>query len=871
MNSDPDAAHAAIPPAQPELLGFRVVEQLGGAHSNVYKVRRESDQELFSAKVFIGLSPGAVQTVQHNCEQAFLLSHPRLIPVTGTGRSGDYFYILSEFTSGDSLAVCLERWRRLPYPQTLDMITALTQALAYGHMHGMHHGSLNPRKIMVLERIEATDERLRIAPDRGPDQVALFDPLNVKISGVGLGLPLETRADAAPVTAETLAPAWWYAAPERLAVEGEEGAPPGAVSDMFSLGCIFYQLLCGERPYAAATPTALRLKHQADGAALEPLRAVATPAKAVALIGHMIDREPAVRPSSYDALLEALSQLHAEHHAQLAQANAKPRRGGTSKRLNPVREAGQLLSAPPLPEKPYRTHFERTRERSWGRVLGFALLSSLATAGGIVAGFHFMNPPVARPAAPATPMVTQPPLTESRLPAVVPEAAAPAKDPLREAQAQTIYEELKPLVEREAEADAAAAIAALQKFQQEHSGTDAALKARTYCEFLEKKVARQAQPAPPAEPAMDPLLPRWEERHKQARTLAVAGRYDEALRLVEPQQLPTDLQTTAILKAAASTHGEIYAEVSRAWSATERDVLELISRREFEPALLKLDLVIKTWGVGEFIDRAQSLRIKVNAAQELDASRRKADELEKIRSREAETWAQQLYVIHVAAGKFQYDQALKGLETFQNIDLKNAQVKAEVADAVEIVGMQKDLLRRINARLDKAKLSIEWKNQRLRIMEINEKGVKGRTPEADPDPRQPGQGVAYITVPWSSVSLKTVYNNLYAYLIDTYQSDEHLMLAVFAHQHGLVEYEDEAAVAAQFGEAAARKVARVREALKRLDARLKMAPAGGAAVSPTPILSGTPAAPPQGVPSAANDGLLTPQPPPADAGVLPKP
>ncbi|MGH7145003.1 MAG: protein kinase domain-containing protein [Planctomycetota bacterium] len=860
MNPDAASKTSDFSSAHPHLAGFRVIEPLAGAGSNVFKVRREADQELLAAKIFTGLSPAVAQTLKHNCEQAFLLSHPRLIPVLGTGRSGENFYILAEFVPGDSLATCLERWRRLPYPQTLDMITALAQALAYAHMHGMCHGTLSPRQVLVLERLEMQEDLgLRIGPDRGPDAVAMFDPLNVKIAGVGIGLPLESGERPAAGGSAPATPSWLYAAPERIAAKADPAPAPSAESDIYSLGCIFHQLLCGEPPFAAADLPALRLKHQSEIASLEALRALDLPEKAIALIGHMVDVDPAVRPSTYDALLEALSQLHADYHARLAKANAKPRRGGTSGRLSPVREASLLLSAPPAPARAYRTHFSRRARRGWKSYTAVALLSSLATAAGIVAGLTFLHlgPRTDRTPErsalnahpnPSTPDAT----TAGHESSSAPDAAAD----LREAKAQAAYDELRSVVELASDRDLPTAILNLKAFEKTYAGTAVALKAQFYRSFLEKRAeslaAATANGAAPANrggstqsaaptqapDAADPrLTAQWEARRKQALDLAQAARYDEALKLVNPQSLPPELQTTTIMKSAADAYGGLYAEVGRAWSRTEQQVADQIGQRQFDAALLQLDLVIKTWGVDEFVAKAQELRVKVNTAQELDADHQRQLLSDRQKAHEAEAWSQQLYVIMVLAKKFQYDDALKAADDFRRLDLKNTAVKQEVDEAIETVALQKELLRRINGRLDKAKFEIEWKNQRLWIVEISERGVKGRTPEEDPDPKNPGHGVAYVTVPWTGIDVLTVYNNLFAYLLDTYQSDEHLMLAVFAHQQGLEnEYKSEALVAAKFGDPAAQKVSRMRDILARLDARMNQA-------EQSPAKAGTPAKP----------------------------
>jgi serine/threonine protein kinase len=147
------------------------------------------------------------------------LRHPRIVPVYEAGRAGERPYIAMALIAGSSLA---ERsvGRRLRVEQTAHVVADLAEALAYAHGQGIVHRDVKPANVRLDDEgaVYLMDFGIAYRPDSG--EVPLPP-------GVILGTPA-------------------YVAPEQ-AQGGQTDVLPA--SDQYSLGVVFYELLCGQPPF----------------------------------------------------------------------------------------------------------------------------------------------------------------------------------------------------------------------------------------------------------------------------------------------------------------------------------------------------------------------------------------------------------------------------------------------------------------------------------------------------------------------------------------------------------------------------------------------------------------------------------------------
>ncbi len=159
------------------------------------------------------------------------LAHPHILPLLDSGEvQGTFFYVMP-FVEGESLRDRLERERQLPLEDALQVAREVADALAYAHSLGVVHRDIKPENI-------------------------LFQAGHAVVADFGIAKAIAS-AGRAPLTATGLAvgtPA--YMSPEQAA---GSGALDGR-SDVYALGCVLFEMLAGETPYAGPTPQAILAK-----------------------------------------------------------------------------------------------------------------------------------------------------------------------------------------------------------------------------------------------------------------------------------------------------------------------------------------------------------------------------------------------------------------------------------------------------------------------------------------------------------------------------------------------------------------------------------------------------------------------------------
>jgi formylglycine-generating enzyme required for sulfatase activity/predicted Ser/Thr protein kinase len=190
-------------------------------------------------------------------------------------------YILMEYLQGQTLQKRLKQspGGRMPVSAALDLAEQVATTLAAVHDHGVIHRDLKPENIMLIE-----------------------DPLapngeRVKLLDFGIAKLVQDNA-AATLTQGPLG------TPLYMAPESCEGKRVGAEADVYSLGCVLYEALCGRPPYLEDGSNVM-LKHLFQ-VPLAPRRHVRDlPAAVNEFVLRLLSREPEDRPSAADVVREA--------------------------------------------------------------------------------------------------------------------------------------------------------------------------------------------------------------------------------------------------------------------------------------------------------------------------------------------------------------------------------------------------------------------------------------------------------------------------------------------------------------------------------------------------------------------------------------
>ncbi len=209
------------------------------------------------------------------------LRHPHLVPVLSAGQARGLLYYTMPFVEGESLRHRVAREGPLPIKDVIDLLHEVTDALSYAHRQGIIHRDLKPANILLEEgHAVITDFGIAKALSTAATGEGPRDQLT--LSGMIAGTPV-------------------YMAPEQAA-----GDKVDARTDLYSLGCLAYELLSGRPPFVAGSVQALIGAHIAERP--EPIsgRRPDVPHALGSLVMRLLEKEPADRPQSAEEVLRHL-------------------------------------------------------------------------------------------------------------------------------------------------------------------------------------------------------------------------------------------------------------------------------------------------------------------------------------------------------------------------------------------------------------------------------------------------------------------------------------------------------------------------------------------------------------------------------------
>ncbi|RVW07757.1 Stk1 family PASTA domain-containing Ser/Thr kinase [Prescottella agglutinans] len=259
-----------------EILGF-------GGMSEVHlgrDLRLSRDVAIKVLRADLARDPTFYLRFRREAQNAAALNHPAIVAVYDTGEAetdaGPLPYIVMEYVDGDTLRDILRAEGPMAPRRAMEVIADVCAALDFSHRNGIVHRDMKPANIMI-NRAGA-----------------------VKVMDFGIARAMADGQSTMTQTAAVIGTAQ-YLSPEQA-----RGDQVDARSDVYSLGCVLYELLTGEPPFKGDSPVAVAYQHVREDPKTPSLVNPAVPRALDSVILKAMSKNPANR---YQSAAEMRSDL----------------------------------------------------------------------------------------------------------------------------------------------------------------------------------------------------------------------------------------------------------------------------------------------------------------------------------------------------------------------------------------------------------------------------------------------------------------------------------------------------------------------------------------------------------------------------------
>jgi eukaryotic-like serine/threonine-protein kinase len=214
-----------------DILGFGGMSEVHLARD----VRLHRDVAVKVLRADLARDPSFYLRFRREAQNAAALNHPSIVAVYDTGEaetpSGPLPYIVMEYVDGVTLRDIVHNDGPLPPRRAIEIIADACQALNFSHRNGIIHRDVKPANIMI----STTNA--------------------VKVMDFGIARAIADSGNSVTQTAAVIGTAQ-YLSPEQA-----RGETVDARSDVYSLGCVLYEILTGEPPFTGDSPVAVAYQH----------------------------------------------------------------------------------------------------------------------------------------------------------------------------------------------------------------------------------------------------------------------------------------------------------------------------------------------------------------------------------------------------------------------------------------------------------------------------------------------------------------------------------------------------------------------------------------------------------------------------------
>lgn len=282
---------------------YEVGELIGaGGMADVFEGRDTRLSRPVAIKILrsdLARDPAFLARFRREAQAAAGLNHPAIVSVYDTGEEGTENgvlpYIVMEQVNGKTIREVIRSGERLPFKRAIAVIRGILEALEYSHKNGIVHRDIKPANVMLTS-----------AGD-------------VKVMDFGIARALDD-ASATVTHAWTVVGTANYLSPEQA-----RGEVADSRSDIYSVGCLLYELLTGRPPFLGDTPVAIAYQHVS--AEFTPVSELTEelPPGVDNIISGALSKDPLARYQSASEMLEDINRLDRGEEVKKKIANPKRR------------------------------------------------------------------------------------------------------------------------------------------------------------------------------------------------------------------------------------------------------------------------------------------------------------------------------------------------------------------------------------------------------------------------------------------------------------------------------------------------------------------------------------------------------------------
>lgn len=276
---------------------FRILEKLGeGAMGQVFLCNDTKLDRKVAVKLLVpGASHLSVQRFHIEAKSLAQSNHKNILSIMDFGAAGSRLYLVVEYIDGVSLASIIQKNGAIPLADALPIILQICEGLGYAHERKILHRDIKPSNVMLMKNKD--------------------DKFDVKLVDFGLAKQVESDQYLTKTGRAMGTPP--YMSPETVG-----GQELDERSDIYSLGCLIFEMLTGTPPFLGPTSIETMTMHVREPApSLFEYSDIAFPPRVEAIVGKCLKKDPAERYQKAKQLAEAFRTVDLRAAPSIAGTN----------------------------------------------------------------------------------------------------------------------------------------------------------------------------------------------------------------------------------------------------------------------------------------------------------------------------------------------------------------------------------------------------------------------------------------------------------------------------------------------------------------------------------------------------------------------